>query len=257
MTFEKYTPSDILKPFIKTFMIIESDTEVVSRVLPDTSLAMAFRYKGTVSYSKDNLKTDIPVSAITGLRRSARAWEYARETANILVMFNEGGPSVFFKEPLHELFDISLSLDHFIRRDKLNEIETRLTEAKNSLQRISIIEQFMISLMIKKQPDLLIFHAIQKIKSAKGTLRIKDLASSLYISQDPFEKKFRRIVGTSPKQFSNIVRLRNLIDNYSQSNTLTDVAHRAGYFDQAHFIKDFKSFTGETPQVFFADPFNW
>jgi AraC-like DNA-binding protein len=64
-------------------------------------------------------------------------------------------------------------------------------------------------------------------------------------------------VGTSPKQFAAIVRLRNLIDQYSGVDTLTDVAHKAGYFDQSHFIKDFQSFTGKTPKQFFAAPPQW
>ena len=44
---ERHTPNDILKPFIKTFMTIESRNGMVNRILPDTSITMAFRYRGT------------------------------------------------------------------------------------------------------------------------------------------------------------------------------------------------------------------
>jgi AraC-like DNA-binding protein len=51
--------------------------------------------------------------------------------------------------------------------------------------------------------------------------------------------------------------MRHVIDTYTADRSLTDTAHTAGYFDQAHFIKDFKSFTGETPDAFFKSSRFW
>jgi AraC-like DNA-binding protein len=99
--------------------------------------------------------------------------------------------------------------------------------------------------------------ALQKINTSHGTVRINVLARELNISQDPFEKRFRRMVGTSPKQYSSIVRLKNVIASYRQNKNLTAAAYDAGYFDQAHFIKDFKSFTGQTPLNFFKSSSYW
>ncbi len=57
--------------------------------------------------------------------------------------------------------------------------------------------------------------AIQKIKLSKGDIKIKELVAGLPISRDPFEKRFRKITGTSPKHFAAITRLKSLIDNYT------------------------------------------
>jgi AraC-like DNA-binding protein len=257
MKIERYSPSKRLKPFIKTFRIIESENGLENRILPDTSLVMAFRYKGSVAYTEEGLKRDIPASVVTGLRKSTRLMNYSKEAATLLVTFNEGGAAPFFNEPLHELFGMSVSLDQLIHRRHLSEIEERLAEAKNNWQRISIAEGFLLSLLEEPRLDPLILRAIQKIKDTNGNLRIKELATSLSISQDPFEKRFRRVIGTSPKQFSNIVRLRHLIEGYQPAISLTDTALVAGYFDQAHFIKEFKSFTGQTPKDFFQSPPAW
>jgi methylphosphotriester-DNA--protein-cysteine methyltransferase len=135
-------------------------------------------------------------------------------------------------------------------------LKSGLAEATNNTTRVSIVERFLLSEM-KDHSDSLVLNAMQKIKSSGGNLRIKELLSSLPISVDPFEKRFRRLVGASPKQFSAIVRFRNLIMNHSPAESLTDTAHTAGYFDQAHFIKDFKSFTGQTPQDFFRSSSYW
>jgi AraC-like DNA-binding protein len=98
---------------------------------------------------------------------------------------------------------------------------------------------------------------VQQIVHANGMIQIGGLSKQLYISQDAFEKRFRQAVGTTAKQFSSIVRLRHVIDNFSSARSLTDLAYSAGYFDQAHFTKDFSVFTGRAPRQFFADGRFW
>lgn len=257
MKSERYLPSAVLRPFIKTFTIIESDNGMENRILPDTSLVMAFRFRGNIKVAEQGIESQLPSSVITGIRRSTRLVGYSKEASTLLVIFHEGGAAPFFKQPLHELFGMSVSLDDIIHRSNVSEIEERLAEAKNNEQRIFIVEQFLLRQLKKPQQDLLIQSAVRQIKAVNGDLRIADLLEDLPVSRDPFEKRFRRMIGTSPKQFSVIVRLRNLIDHYSPTTNLTGIAHAAGYFDQAHFIKDFKLFTGQTPQEFFKSPVYW
>ena len=256
MNIERFLPQERLRPYIKTFTIIDSEQGMVNRILPDTSIVLALRHKGRVSYAEERNETQLPLSVITGLRNSLRLIDYAKETATLLVIFREGGAAAFFKEPLHELFGTSVALSNLIHQRIVSELEERLTEAKTNQQRILLVEQFLISRLNETPNDKLIDKAIQQIQLANGSIRIKDLLADLPISQDPFEKRFRRMVGTSPKQFSEIVRLRALLKQYSPTQSLTETAYLAGYFDQAHFIKDFKAFTGQTPQLFFqAGPY--
>lgn len=244
--------NNLLKPYIKTFMFIESEYGMVNSILPDTSIVLAFRFKGQVTFTEKTDTHNLPVSVITGIRESSFLVHYAQNTSNLLVIFNEGGAAAFFREPLHELAGITVSLDHLIQRDKVNAVEEALANATSNRQRILIVERFLLSELKKPQPDALVQEAIRTIQLSKGDIKIKNLIAQLPISRDPFEKRFRRITGTTPKQFSAIIRLKNLIDNYSGNNSLTDAAHAAGYFDQAHFIKDFKSFTGQTPHDYFG-----
>ena len=257
MHIENYSPCDALKPFIKTFTIIESETGMVNRILPEASLIMAFRFNGSIHYTQQNERGILPVSVISGVRKSPRIMDYAKNTSILLVKFNTGGATAFFREPLHELFETSISLDDLLPHHELIRIEEQLAEARNHTVRISIIERFLLSKVKPTPPDMLIDYAIQKIKSASGIIRIQELLADLPTSRDPFEKKFRRAVGTSPKQFAALIRMRHVIDSYTSRNSLTDTAHAAGYFDQAHFIKDFKSFTGETPNIFFKSAKFW
>jgi AraC-like DNA-binding protein len=254
---EQYHPHPLLQPFIKRFLIIESDHGMRNNILPDTSIVMAFRLKGSVSFTEEGTHNDLATSVITGIRTSSRIIEYSKKASTLLVIFKEGGAAAFFSAPMHALSGISLSLDDLIQCRKIREVEERLAAAKDNVERIAIVESFLLSELKKTKHDELILHTIQKIQIAKGNIRIRELLTELHISRDPFEKRFRRIAGTSPKQFAGIVRLRHLIDHYTDATSFTDAAHQAGYFDQAHFIKDFRSFTGQTPHEFFKSPLYW
>jgi AraC-like DNA-binding protein len=252
-----FQPVELLKPFIKTFMVIESGDGLQNNLLPDTTMTMAFKLRGTITHEAQ-LNTSFPSSFIAGIRRSTLTVNYTKDTLNLLVIFHEGAASAFFNTPLHEFAGTPLALNNLVQASTVRDVEEQLCECATHAERIAIIESWLISKLKSYTPDRLVQHAIQKIKSAGGDIRIKELVAGLPISRDPFEKKFRKIVGTSPKQFAAIVRMRNLIDNYSANSTLTDIAYSAGYFDQSHFIRDFHSFTGKTPKEYFATaPQTW
>jgi AraC-like DNA-binding protein len=254
---EHYPPFGQLKPYVKTFLIIKSDQGIDNRLLPDTSIVLAFRLKGNVIDKSQGDSQNLPNSVITGLRKSPRFLSYAEETACLLVIFKEGGAAAIFKEPLHELFSKSLSLNEVVPASQLELVEERLIEANDNKQRVGIVERFLLSRLDERRADQMIAHAIQKIKQASGDIKVRDLANDMTISLDPFEKKFRRVTGISPKQFADTIRFRNLISQFSGTESLTELALEAGYFDQAHFIKDFRTFTGMSPQLFFKTETWW
>lgn len=252
-----FQPVELLKPFIKTFMIIESGEGLQNNILPDTTMTMAFKLRGTITHDVQ-MNTSFPSSFVAGIRRTTLTVNYTKNTLNLLVIFREGAASAFFNTPLHEFAGIPLALNNLVHASMVRDVEEQLCECATHAERITVIERWLIAKLKNYTPDQLVQHAIQKIKSASGDIRIKELVADLPISRDPFEKKFRKTVGTSPKQFAAIVRMRNLIDNYSANSSLTDVAYSAGYFDQSHFIKDFHSFTGKTPKEYFATaPQTW
>ncbi len=166
-------------------------------------------------------------------------------------MFTETGASAFFKYSMHQLFGQCYSLDDFIMRWQVDIIIGQLDKAIADTDRLKVIETFLISRLKKKAKDELIIIAVELIKQYVGNIKITLLAEKLRISQSQLERRFRRVVGASPKKFASIVRLRNVISIASNENNMTKLGLEVGYFDQAHFIKDFKSFTGLTPEKYF------
>jgi AraC-like DNA-binding protein len=257
MKVEKFLPSPVLLPFVREFLIIESDLDTCSKTIPDTSMTMAFRYKGQIMRMEGEKKWTLPDTAIAGLRKSVRQFVYTAHTANLLVIFTPGGINAFSRLPAHELFEKQISTDNLFLTADLNEVLERLAEAPGNQQRIDIIQSFLLQRLKNNKPDALILNALFSIRQHGGIIKIKDLAASLYISQDAFEKRFRITVGSTPKQYASIVRLRRLITAYPSYSSLTDASYEAGYFDQSHFIKDFRLFTGQTPKDFFRSPEFW
>jgi AraC-like DNA-binding protein len=257
MHISHFKPADILKPYIRTFMIIESEHGTENKLLPDTSVVIAFRFRGKITNVDRGAESTLPFSVISGLRTSSRTIRYSKASAALLVIFNEGGASAFFTLPLHELSCISVPLNEILTDGNLNEIGDKLSEAQSHSKRISIVEQLLIDRLGKTRPDLLILRAVREIRAAKGNIKVTDLLADFPVSRDVFEKRFRSIVGTSPKQFSSVVRFKDLIQHYKPEMSLTEAAYLAGYYDQSHFIKDFRAFTGQSPKDFFRSALWW
>lgn len=253
MKLDTYIPCNILKPFVKSYAIQETTTESIYKILPDTSLVIGFQYKGRLSRLQNNIEARLSISGVSGLADHSRIFKNSPDIGTVLIFFHEAGAAQFFRQPLHELFRESVSLDNFMLRSELLCLEEQLAEAKTNPQRIEAVEKFLISRMTNINPDKLVLAALALIHKSKGNIRIKELCVQLHISQSPLEKRFRQAVGASPKKFASIVRLKNILQQHNAINSLTGLGYEAGFYDQAHFIKEFKTFTGETPEKFFSD----
>lgn len=192
----------------------------------------------------------LSTAGITGVADRYNVFRHTGGIGTILVYFTETGFAHFATTPAHELFNQSLSLDEVFDKHGVNVVEEKLAAAGSDQQRIHLVEQFLISQLQHIAADKLIVEAVRLIYQTNGTIRIKTLHEQLCISQSPFEKRFRKVVGTTPKKFASIVRLNTVLAELNKNKSLTEICYEHHFFDQAHFIKDFKQFTGDTPERF-------
>jgi transcriptional regulator GlxA family with amidase domain len=95
---------------------------------------------------------------------------------------------------------------------------------------------------------------VDLILQSKGQVMVTELAGRMNITRRNMERKFISLIGMSPKQLSRVTRLQATIKMLQENRftSLTSLAYENGYYDQAHFIKDFKDFTGISPKAFYA-----
>lgn len=250
MKFEKHFPTEKLKPYIKYFVVSESALEKEYKVFPSSGFVIGFQYKGQLAAIKENKVIKLNSAGITGITEGYKVFKNSPDIGTILVYFTETGFTHFASCPANELFNLSLSLDDIFEKDRVSEVEDKLAMAATDIQRIKVIELFLLAQLKDIETDKIVVEAVKLIYQSKGTIRIKELNERLLISQSPFEKRFRKVVGTTPKKFASIIRFNSVLDNLSNAESLTEISYENNFFDQSHFIKDFKQFTGDTPENF-------
>jgi AraC-like DNA-binding protein len=250
MKFDKIIPTDRLKPYIKKLVVSESAAENIYKVFPSTGLVVGFQYRGQLGNINDDKEIKLATAGITGISDSFKIFKNSINTGTILVYFTEVGFTRFTSKPAYELFNQSISLENIFDQSRIKETEEKLAFATTDKQRIHIVEQFLLSQLRDIKNDKLIVEAVKLIYQSKGTIKIRELNEKLFISQSPFEKRFRKLVGTTPKKFASIVRFNSVLNDFNNIKSLTDICYENNFFDQAHFIKDFKQYTGDTPETF-------
>jgi AraC-like DNA-binding protein len=250
MRFDKFIPTERLRPYIKYFAVSENEFENEYKIFPSAGLVVGFQYKGQLAIMRDNKENKLSSAGITGISDSFKVFKNSASIGTILVYFTETGFTHFASHPVNELFNISLSLDDVFTKGIVAEVEEKLALATTDKHRIRIIEQFLLSRIRDIKADKLITEAVTLIYQSKGAIRIKELNEQLFISQSAFEKRFRKIVGTTPKKFASIIRFNAALDSLNKARSLTELCYENNFFDQSHFIRDFKQFTGDTPENF-------
>jgi len=245
-------PRAELAPFVRALTIVEAVAETTRALLPETGVLLGLRYRGASHLRDGERATRVPDASLTGVRDTVRHMTTAAGSGVVVVAFREGGAAHFIPAPLHPLFGRIVPLDELIPRGEIERARQRLQRAGTSAERIAAVEDLLLARRSATPPDPIVAAAVAAIRESGGMIRIRDLARELGITQDPLEKRFRRAVGASPKQLARIVRLRRAIEARGPEVSLARVAHAAGYYDQSHFIREFRAFTGEAPEAFFA-----
>lgn len=250
MRFDKVIPSERLRPYIRQIVISENTEAQTYKIFPSPGLVLGFQYKGQLSILNGPTENRLFPSGITGMSDGFKVFRNTAGIGTILVYFTEIGLAQFSSCPAHELFNQSVSLDNLFDKRKVAQVEENIALALTDNDRLRAVEMFLEEQLNEKAEDQLVIKAVNLIYGSKGSIRIKELHQQLHISQSAFEKRFRKLVGTSPKKFASIVRFNTVLKDLGQEKSLTEICYDNNFFDQAHFIKDFKQYTGDSPENF-------
>ncbi|KAB3538530.1 AraC family transcriptional regulator [Alkaliphilus pronyensis] len=242
--YREYSPIRKLQPYIAcywTSKTINTTNEVVtSRVIPDGCMDIVFDI-GEINKGK--------CGSVCGLMTKSSEEEVKGTSEFLGVRFWPGGIIPFLKISANDFTDKSVSLDDILGKLAL-EISERLCFSETLSERLMIIEDELVRLILKAGvSNELMICALYEIYKHRGIISIKNLSQEMNMSQRQLSRNFKNWIGTNPKTFVNIIRFQNIIKQLNEATNinLQDMVFENGYYDQAHFIKDFKTFYGKTP----------
>jgi AraC-like DNA-binding protein len=236
--------------------IDSTEAGTMERVIPIDSMQLMFHYRHpfAVLQPEGNLKRQ-PQSIISGLSSTYSDVTTIGESGVIFVAFKPSGACHFFRFPLIEMEEKSINIGDIFGRE-IRQTEEQLYSAKTPEERVAVIESFLIDRFspISVYDEALLDNGIRLIQESGGQITAAGLAERLSLTSKTLERKFASFVGKTPGQYSKLIRFRGILAGFGnkKKSSLTEQAFINGYFDQAHFINDFKKYTGYTPKEFLA-----
>jgi AraC-like DNA-binding protein len=149
-------------------------------------------------------------------------------------------------ERLQCFLDATIGLDDLFGAGQVSLLEEMLSEARTSAERFACVERFLAANLRAHRAELVACRAAALLRR-NPQLRISQLAVALDVSQRHLSRRFQAMFGTSPKQFARIARIESVWSARAQGATWADIAHAAGFTDQAHMINDFTEIVGVPP----------
>jgi AraC-like DNA-binding protein len=242
-------PSPALQPFVDSFLVVEFPLHHDDAHLPDVRPVAACSFRGRC---RINRELWAPSAGFAGPRATLQRHEHLDNHAVLLATFTAVGAAAFLPSPLEEFGESTVDLSGVLgRHEELEQLRDQITDAPSHTFRIELLERFLLSRLRVASPDPLVSAAVDWLQRDSQAKRISQLARYVGLSQSALERRFRKIAGISPKRFASIERLRRAVHLRSSGADLTLAAHSAGYFDQSHFIHDFRRATNSTPEAFF------
>jgi AraC-like DNA-binding protein len=244
-----------LQPFIERLVIFdggESSTDQSVRILPRPNVVLGLQYGEPVQLIGQNGNIRMFRTGLTGLQSWPRHVQVTTKTGFILVYFKPGGASAFLPCSMAELTDQHADLGGILPLVEVNEIFQRVLGATTRTERASILQKFLVNRLTKEKTDQVVLWAVSRLQDTWGTVPIRELAREFSISQRQLERRFRAQIGFLPKQFAMLCRFRYSLQMGAKGLPTIEIAHRCGFFDQAHFTRQFKDRTGLPPKNYFS-----
>lgn len=260
MDYKTYEPHKDLESIVKFYWTLEVPFDPKNqkqKIVPDGCIEMTFNFGDKIKrYTSESNFILHPNAMVMGQRTKSYFILPVGNVDTFAICFYPIGFINFIKTPLENLADKEIPISELFGQEDGTELEQQMIGAVDSQQRINIIESFLLKRLNQKNTiSNIVKSTVDALLKTNGTTPINTILKDEVSKRRQLERHFRKQIGISPKQLSKAIRLQttiNLLLN-KKSETLTDIAYESEYFDQAHFIKDFKEFTGINPKEFLGN----
>lgn len=260
MNYQTYKPHKDLESIVKFYWTLEVPFDPKNqkqKIVPDGCIEMTFNFGDKIK--RFTSETDFilhPNAMLMGQRTKSFDILPSGIVDTFAICFYPIGFANFVKMPLENLVDKETPIRELFGQEVAGILKQQMIQAADTKQRINIIEDFLIKILGEQTTiSNIVKSTVNILLKTNGTTPINDILIDDISKRRQLERHFKKQIGISPKQLSKAIRLQatlNLLLN-KKSETLTDIAYESDYFDQNHFIKDFKDLVGLTPKEYLGN----
>lgn len=190
-------------------------------------------------------------SAIFGIQLGKFSYHLKDKGRLFGIKFWPGAFHTFYNAPVSLLTNTTNNIADIFDVEHSNLEQQFLQE--NILSFTESIEKMLLQKQVKlTDKALLVRKIVEYISSNKETISVSDVAGKFQLRPRSLQRLFEHYIGVSPKWVIERYRIIEAVDTLNRQKTLnlTELAHRLGYFDQAHFSKVFSALVGFPPSHF-------
>ena len=256
----RQTPRPPLSNFVQCLWYWEGvpQTHQKERLLPNGEFSIIFnlREEPIRIYDSQDLSrySTYGHAVLSGARSNCFVIDTCQEERVVGIQFRPGGAFPFLPMPASEAQDTSVSLEH-IWSKRAGEIREQLLSACSALETLNSLENLLLKQLVRPlEWHPAITYALHEFQVPAHTGRVAPVIDSIGLSPRRFIELFRRHVGLPPKTFCRVRRFQYVLQTIHRRTEVdwAQIALECGYYDQAHFIHDFQSFSGLTPSAYLA-----
>jgi len=260
MEFTRISPHPDLERFIECYWMMYSQDSVpqVEKIIPDGFTEIIFNY-GDVYKSK--ISGDWILQSPNLLAGQLKTFFYLQNTGrtgSIAIKLKPAALTQLFGLSMDQFLDKIADLDSLSHPEleKLKqEIEQCVKGGYNRQEQLvkKILDEYFAKL-IQTAPENPLEGPLNLIFSSNGLVTVTEMASAAGIGERQLERLFKKYIGLTPKYYARIIRFNYIFQLIkSKENSWAEIVYQSGYYDQSHFIHNFKAFTGEDPSAYFFE----
>lgn len=256
MLHQIHIPRYPLNEFVEVFVYFKGvqHEHNVDRFLPngDVEILIDFHDRPQFIYDNNTLKEIQACNRVwaSGLRTEPITIPSGNDSEMMVISFKKGRAASFFPFPMQEIADSVVDADLVWGTD-LGLLREQLLAIDDVTTRFRIVEDFLLrEFRSKLDIDPCIAFAVEQMTSKPDAISIGKMNDQIGYSQKHFIQMFRRAVGVTPKSYLKIMRFQKAVAKIDggNDNDWRTIALECGFYDQSHFINDFKHFSGFTPE---------
>ncbi|MEY9185420.1 AraC-like DNA-binding protein [Bradyrhizobium sp. USDA 326] len=214
------------------------------KVLPTTSPVLIVHYRSPMASQRGVYK-----HAVNGMHTRAAALKPSGPVGVVLVRLKPDAADRVLGVRPADLLDASVEICDIFGDHAAARFEGRLAGAGSAAARVTYMQGFLEQRRRPSRLDPLVARAMRAIRRSPA-ISMRALADRLDIGERSLQRRFKTEIGASAKRFARIERMLQAIAARRSGADWADVAHAGGFTDQAHLIRDFRTFAGSSPDVF-------